>query len=83
MSVEEVEVPAPKRGRRSGGRAGNKRGQGAAIKQIPWSVPLNTDKPIEPLPPEGVEAIHNAAMKILEEIGIEFLNLDPFYFLQG
>ena len=82
MSVEEIEVPAPKRGRRSGGRAGNKRGQGAAIKQIPWSVPLNTDKPIEPLPPEGVEAIHNAAMKILEEVGIEFLNLEAVEILK-
>ncbi|MDJ0614519.1 MAG: trimethylamine methyltransferase family protein [Rhizobiaceae bacterium] len=82
MSVEEVDSPSQKRGRRSGGRAGNKRGQGAAIKQIPWSVPVNTDKPIEPLPPEGVEAVHNAAMKVLEEIGIEFLNIEAVNILR-
>ncbi|MEM9280014.1 MAG: trimethylamine methyltransferase family protein [Pseudomonadota bacterium] len=84
MAIEEVETEteAPKRGRRAGGRAGNKRGKGAAIKQIPWSVPVNTDKPTEPLPPEGVEAVHDAAMRILEEIGIEFLNLEAVNILR-
>ncbi|MGB7285736.1 MAG: trimethylamine methyltransferase family protein [Salaquimonas sp.] len=61
---------------RSGGRSGNSRGRGSAISQIPWSIPLNRDRPTEPLPPEGVEAIHNGVMHILEEIGIEFLNLE-------
>ncbi|MEO0329006.1 MAG: trimethylamine methyltransferase family protein [Pseudomonadota bacterium] len=80
MSVEPgdaglQEVPKQsRRGRRGGGRAGNTRGKGAVITQIPWSVPYNSDAPTEPLPPEGVEALHNAAMRILEEIGIEFLN---------
>ena len=84
MSLEQqaVETETPKRGRRSGGRAGNKRGSGAAIKQIPWSVPYNTDKPTEPLPPEGVEAVHDTAMRILEEIGIEFLNLEAVEILR-
>ena len=31
---------------------------------------------VEPLGPGGVEAIHNGAMRILEEIGIEFLNAE-------
>jgi trimethylamine---corrinoid protein Co-methyltransferase len=63
-------------GRRSGGRAGNQRGRGSAIAQMPWRIPVNSDRPAEPLPPEGVEAIHNGAMRILEEIGIEFLNTE-------
>ncbi|MFZ1814228.1 MAG: trimethylamine methyltransferase family protein [Rhizobiaceae bacterium] len=63
-------------GRRGGGRAGNMRGRGPAIHQLPWEVPFNSDKPTEPLPPEGVEAIHDTAMRILEEVGIEFLNLE-------
>ncbi len=63
-----------RRGRRSGGRAGNTRGKGAAIEQLPWDLPVNTDKPTEPIGEEGVQAIHNGAMRILEEIGIEFLN---------
>jgi len=65
---------APRRGRRSGGRAGNVRGKGSAIDQLPWSLPVNSDKPTEPLSEDGVQAIHNGAMRILEEIGIEFLN---------
>ncbi len=61
--------------RRSGGRAGHadRRG-GAAIEQMPWRIPVNTDRPTEPLTEEGVEAIHDTAMRVLEEIGIEFLN---------
>ena len=47
-----------------------------AIRQMPWRIPLNPDRPTEPLPPEGVAAIHDAAMRILEEIGIEFLNAE-------
>jgi trimethylamine---corrinoid protein Co-methyltransferase len=62
------------RARRHGGRAGNQRGRGGAIAQMPWHIPLNSDDPIEPLPPEGVAAIHDGAMRILEEVGIEFLN---------
>ena len=65
------------RKRRSGGRAGNatRRG-GDVIDQMPWRIPVNTDRPTEPLGPEGVQAIHDGAMRILEEIGIEFLNVE-------
>jgi len=45
-----------------------------AIAQMPWRIPVNPDRPTEPLPPEGVAAIHDAAMRVLEEIGIDFLN---------
>lgn len=61
--------------RRSGGRAANaRRSGGPAIAQIDWRIPVNTDHPTEPLPPEGVAAIHDAAMRVLEEIGIDFLH---------
>jgi trimethylamine--corrinoid protein Co-methyltransferase len=63
------------RRRRSGGRAGNaRRSSSDVISQAPWTLPINTDRPTEPLDAEGVEAIHNGAMRILEEIGIDFLN---------
>jgi len=66
---------ASKRGGRAGGRSGNaRRGKVSAIEQTPWRIPYNIDNPTEPLPPEGVAAIHEGAMRILEEIGIEFLN---------
>ena len=45
-----------------------------AVAQMPWSLPQNCDAPIEPLSEEGVEAIHSGAMRILEEIGVAFLN---------
>ncbi len=63
------------RRRRAGGRAANfgRRNQDL-FKQMPWRVPKNTDRPTEPLDPDGVERIHAAAMRVLEEVGIEFLN---------
>lgn len=64
------------RSRRHGGRAGNTRGRGPAIAQMAWEIPVNSDKPTEPLPPEGVQAIHDTAMRILEEVGVEFLNME-------
>ena len=65
----------PLRRKRSGGRSGNvRRSSPNVIEQMPWRVPVNTDRPTEPLSEEGVEAIHDGAMRILEEIGIEFLN---------
>ena len=66
---------ASTRRRRAGGRKGHaERAGGRAIDQMPWRLPLNTDRPTEPMPPEGVQAIHKGAMRILSEIGIEFLN---------
>ena len=62
------------RRRRAGGRSANRRGSEAAIRQLPWQLPINTDAPTEPLSEEQVWAVHDGAMRILEEIGIEFLN---------
>ncbi|MGI9395377.1 MAG: trimethylamine methyltransferase family protein, partial [Boseongicola sp.] len=63
------------RRRRSGGRAGNtRRTSRDVIQQQNWTLPINTDRPTEPLDEAGVQAIHDGAMRILEEIGIEFLN---------
>ena len=69
--------------KRSGGRSGNsRRGELSSIQQTAWRVPINCDKPTEPIPQEGVEAIHNAAMTILEEIGIEFINEEAKSYLK-
>ncbi|MFV2034881.1 MAG: trimethylamine methyltransferase family protein [Halocynthiibacter sp.] len=65
------------RKKRSGGRAGNpRRTSTAAISQMPWRIPVITDAPTEPLNEDGVQAIHDGAMRILEEIGIEILNAE-------
>jgi len=61
--------------RRSGGHSGNTaRRQSGPLIQPDWRMPRNTDRPTEPLSPEGVQAIHDGAMRVLEEIGVEFLN---------
>ena len=70
-------------GARGGGRAGNRhRAGGQAIEQMPWRVPVNPDRPTEPLDAEGVEAIHKGAMRILSEIGIEILNPEALAILR-
>jgi trimethylamine--corrinoid protein Co-methyltransferase len=61
--------------RREGGRAGNALRRGSAsIEQMSWHLPINSDAPTEPLNEDGIMAIHEGAMRILEEIGVEFLN---------
>ncbi|RKF16389.1 methyltransferase [Roseovarius spongiae] len=66
-----------RRRKRSGGRAGaaDRRGT-AAIEQMPWAPPINLDRPTEPLDEDGIAAIHDGAMRILEEIGIQILNAE-------
>lgn len=65
-----------------GGRAGNARRNLKGLNQQSWQIPVNNDRPIEPIPQEGVEAIHDTAMRILEEVGVEFLNLEAVNILR-
>ena len=70
-----MDTPAPQRARRHGGRGGNaRRSDGFRLDQMAWSVPCNTDQPTTPLGEEAVEVIHQGALYILAEIGVEFLN---------
>ncbi|WP_371154536.1 trimethylamine methyltransferase family protein [Jannaschia sp. 2305UL9-9] len=67
--------PTEPRRRRAGGRRGHADRAGTAvIDQMPFRQPRNPDRPTEPLDADGVQAIHKGAMRILSEIGIEFLN---------
>ncbi len=70
-------------GTRGGGRSGARgRAGGHAIDQMPWRIPVNPDRPTEPLDPDGVMAIHRGAMRILSDIGIEMLNPDAVEILR-
>ena len=74
--MEDAAETSPRR-RRHGGRAGNaRRAVRGGLAQRPWQLLEMTDPPVEPLRPEGVAAIHDGAMRILEEIGIDFLNAE-------
>ncbi|MGB3408009.1 MAG: trimethylamine methyltransferase family protein [Jannaschia sp.] len=69
-----TDTTEPRR-RRSGGRKGHADRAGTAvIDQMPFRQPRNPDRPTEPLDADGVQAIHRGVMRILKEIGIEFLN---------
>ena len=70
--------------RRAGGRSGNtRRSSHNLIEQMPWRQPIINDPPIEPLDEQGVLNIHNGAMTILEDIGIEFLNPEALTILKN
>lgn len=72
------------RRKRSGGRAGNtRRSSKLAIEQMPFQQPINIDHPTEPLGEEGIQAIHEGAMEILEDIGIEFMNPEALEIMRG
>lgn len=63
------------RSRRGGGRSGNARRSGASIiTQAPWSLPRYHDNFTEPLTADQLQAIHNAACTMLEDVGIELLH---------
>ncbi|WP_420419720.1 trimethylamine methyltransferase family protein [Pacificispira sp.] len=48
--------------------------EAAGLHQLPWGQLTYVDRPIDPLDEEGVQKVHDAAMRVLEDIGIEFLN---------
>jgi trimethylamine--corrinoid protein Co-methyltransferase len=54
----------PRRERRTAG----------GINQLPWRTYRNPYSPIQAVTADQLEAIHNASLRILEELGIEFLD---------
>lgn len=59
--------------RRRGGRAGVGR-DASVIQQPPWRQLVNPFAPLEVLSADQLEAVHQTSMRILEEIGIEFMS---------
>jgi trimethylamine--corrinoid protein Co-methyltransferase len=53
------------------------------LKQLPWRHYRNPYKPIEVLRPEQLEKIHEASLRILEEIGMEFLDAEALSILKA
>ncbi len=46
---------------------------GAGLRQLPWWSLRNPYRPIEVLRDEEIEEIHHASLRVLEEIGMDFL----------
>ena len=61
--------------RRGRARRTSREGQGASH-QAPFRQPRRPFKPVEIVGAEAIEAIHEAALTILEEIGMDFLDVD-------
>jgi len=56
-------------------RGRNRRpGRSAGLQQLPWRSVTNPYPPLEVLRPEQVDAIHDASLSILEDLGIELLS---------
>jgi len=61
----------------AGARTGSSAGRGAArLRQLPWRVPESPYRPLEVLSPEQVEMVSDTAFRILEEVGMDFLNAE-------
>lgn len=61
---------------RDASRRGRVRRSRGGLALLPWSQPRNSYSPIEVLSADQVEAIHDASMKVLEEIGMDFLDAE-------
>ncbi len=64
---------APDAGRGRGTRRRTRRGD-EGIPQLAWRRVANPWPPLEILDPEQLEAIHDASMRLLEELGIELMH---------
>lgn len=62
-------------GREGATRAGRRASRGGVgIHQLPWRDLINPYRPIEVLSADHIEAIHQASLRILSEIGMDFLH---------
>ena len=57
-------------------RSGGGRRTVGALQQLPWRLVENRFEPTRLLDPEQLEAVHEASLRILEELGIEMMNAE-------
>ena len=60
--------------RRAGGRAGHERSR--LPPQRPWAQPRLRFRPTEILSADEIESIHQASLRVLSELGMDFLDPD-------
>ena len=65
--------------------AGRRRERRSAkgIKQLPWRTYRNPYRPVEVLSEDQIEAIHETSLRILEEIGMDFLDEEALGILRN
>ncbi len=75
--MSDVAEHSEHKGRRKGSRRARNRAVSAApvkIEQPNWQQPRNPFPPMKLISDDQVEAIHNASLQVLEEIGMDFIN---------
>jgi trimethylamine---corrinoid protein Co-methyltransferase len=76
-SMAEPPSEPPVRRERSGGRAGRgQRASDARHSQKPFRQPIRRTRPLEIVSSDELEAIHQASLTVLQEIGMDFLDAD-------
>jgi len=60
--------------RRKSQRRGERQRDPAAIHQLPWRQVVNPYRPLEFLSVDQVETIHEASLKLLQHVGVEFMS---------
>ncbi len=60
--------------REGSSRAGRRAARRAGIHQLPWRTLRNPFRPLEVLTADQIEAIHQASLRILAELGMDFLH---------
>lgn len=70
-------VSARRRNRNTGGSTA------PAIEQLDWHLPEYIDRPTEPLDQATLDRIHDTSMRVLEELGILFLNDEALEILEA
>jgi trimethylamine--corrinoid protein Co-methyltransferase len=73
---DETQATGAGRGRRGGRAARAEAAQGAGLAQKPFRQPRRRFPPVPLLAADELEAIHEASLTILEEIGMDFLDAE-------
>ena len=81
MTSTEISGDAGSPRRRSGGRAGHERH--LLPQQRPWAQPRMTYGPTSVVSADELESIHVASLRVLSEIGMDFLDPDAREILRG
>ena len=79
--AEPEAAPAGERRRRHGGRATGERSR--LPQQRPWAQPRLRYRPTEVVSADELESIHDASLRVLEEIGMDFLDEEARDVLAG
>src|SRR5438477_6006054 len=77
------ETPAAGRGPRQRRRPDRAADRGVGFQQPPWRQIVNPYRPIEVLSADALESIHDASLRVLEELGMDFLSEEALSLLKA